>query len=787
MGSRRRFARRYGLVICLIMAAALVPPVSTEAADGGPMPGFGVNGVVNLAFGGSAVAMADGSVVVVTGEYVLKLRPDGSFDPSFGQGGIARPVDPTTGVSLTLGVINSVVALDAERVLVSGDPMYVLRADGTLDPGFGVGGVLLPAPTAPGFHRSVLARPEGDVIGWVRAVSPPQLFRIDLTPGVTAITAWGVDMRTVVPDANSVLAVRRTPQGRLLVLVDRSPGFDGAGCSMIALDPAGNVDTTFGTSGAVEIATPQGTTPPHCHVLSVLPTGSSVVSIDRDSPGTRLAQVSAGGAVLPSPYPVLAGQTLGIASLGDGRLVLVQWADSTFRILALRPDGSEDPTFGQSLPILQPGVPPSLGLYTLVPLPNGGVLLSGDSPPGSSGQHHYFVAEIDADAGQAAEVPIAVPTSYVPVDPVRVLDTRIGVGAPIGMVPAGGTVQLRFVQNELGSPSAVALSVTAAEGTGPGFVTVFPTGTSRPTASNVNLDRVGQVAPNLVIVPLGIAGNVSLFTSNSTHLVVDVEGFFTVTSEARAGRFVSAPRPARILDTRDGTGGHSGALGVGETVRLHVSGAGGAPAAGTSGPGMSAVAVNITGTDAAGPGFVTAWRGGVARPTASNLNLEGVGSTRAVMAIVPVSANGDIDLFSQSGTHLIVDLLGWFTDDTAPLSSSGLFVPVFPTRMLDTRLGLGALGVGGVTRLYAAGTAVVPPRSAGSVLVNVTATEAAAPGYVTAYPAAAIRPTTSSLNLERAGQTIANLSIVPTPGRAMDLFSQTGTHLVVDTNGWFLA
>ena len=74
--------------------------------------------------------------------------------------------------------------------------------------------------------------------------------------------------------------------------------------------------------------------------------------------------------------------------------------------------------------------------------------------------------------------------------------------------------------------SAVALNVTVTDGSGPGFVTVYPCGGTPPTASNVNF-LAGQTVPNAVISMIGTNGKVCLFTQNTADLVVDVNAAFS--------------------------------------------------------------------------------------------------------------------------------------------------------------------------------------------------------------------------------------------------------------------
>ena len=73
--------------------------------------------------------------------------------------------------------------------------------------------------------------------------------------------------------------------------------------------------------------------------------------------------------------------------------------------------------------------------------------------------------------------------------------------------------------------SAVVLNVTVTGAQAAGFVTVYPCGTPRPNASNLNF-ATGSTIPNLVIAKVGAGGKVCLFTSAGTHLIADVNGYF---------------------------------------------------------------------------------------------------------------------------------------------------------------------------------------------------------------------------------------------------------------------
>jgi hypothetical protein len=120
-------------------------------------------------------------------------------------------------------------------------------------------------------------------------------------------------------------------------------------------------------------------------------------------------------------------------------------------------------------------------------------------------------------------------------------------------------------------------------------------------------------------------------------------------------------------------------------------------------------------------------------------------------------------------------------------ASPGPFRPLAPTRLMDTRVGLGgaALGPGEVRTLGIAGRAGIPA-DATAVVLNVTATEPSVGGFVTVWPSGQPQPATSNLNF-LANQTVPNLVTVGLgAGGSVDLSNAFGTsHLIVDATGWF--
>ncbi len=385
-------------------------------------------------------------------------------------------------------------------------------------------------------------------------------------------------------------------------------------------------------------------------------------------------------------------------------------------------------------------------------------------------------------------------SAFTPVVPQRVLDTRPGAQLNYrGSKPAkGARIELSVVGGAAGVPanaSAIVLNVTAVEATAPGYVQVFPTGRSTPGASsNLNIERAGQTIPNAVIVPVGDGGKVTLFTEAGTHLLADIAGYFAPVSGAvAAGRYVAID-PHRVLDTRAAVqlGYHGPKPPAGTRVTFDVAAPGAPPAF-----PVAAVALNLTATDATAPGFVQIAPAGKLTPgSTSSLNLERAGQTIANLVIVPVSADGTVELYTQGGTNLLADVVGYFTNADAVASRAGLFVPVTPERILDTRgtrLGAGEYEAdhpgsvvkdfGGLAQWHPAG-----------VVLNVTATNTTTGGYVQVGDGnSMVHGAHSNLNME-ASQTIPN-AVISSVGSnypdSLEIYNDGAADLLADLAGWF--
>jgi hypothetical protein len=125
----------------------------------------------------------------------------------------------------------------------------------------------------------------------------------------------------------------------------------------------------------------------------------------------------------------------------------------------------------------------------------------------------------------SAAVTPSLPGGFTGIAPTRVLDTRIGVGAPTAKVGEGATVTLTVPGLPAGA-TAVALNVTVTNPTAASFLTVFPGGTAWPTASNLNF-VAGQTIPNMVMVPVGPGNTVTFYNNVGTvDVIADLLGYY---------------------------------------------------------------------------------------------------------------------------------------------------------------------------------------------------------------------------------------------------------------------
>ncbi len=373
------------------------------------------------------------------------------------------------------------------------------------------------------------------------------------------------------------------------------------------------------------------------------------------------------------------------------------------------------------------------------------------------------------------------------VEPTRFADTRTRFGTnPAGRLAAGTSLRVAITgRPELTVPIdavAVVLNVTADNAGGAGYVTVYPGGASVPEASNLNPTGPGFSGANLATVGLGADGTVEIFSSVATDVLVDIAGYYRPSGAAAAGRLVPTG-PTRSYDTR--TAG--GRLRAGEFRPITLS---------AVPPGAAAAIVNVTAVNTSAAGF---WSvvgpgsrlDGAGVPTTSTLNTTAAGQTVAGQAIVPIGADRQVSVYTSGGGDLVVDVFGYVTGGTAPVSADGLFVPLAgPYRMLDTRTANSPMGAGRRTwpgwtiETPIAGRGGVPSVGVAAIVGNLTSVDPHEAGWAAAFAAGVTFPGTSNLNNGVAGTVVPNHALVPVSDRGVSLLAAAGGHLLLDAAGY---
>jgi hypothetical protein len=352
-------------------------------------------------------------------------------------------------------------------------------------------------------------------------------------------------------------------------------------------------------------------------------------------------------------------------------------------------------------------------------------------------------------------------TKYSPLpDPQRAYDSRSAAKPGAGAVV---NIPMRGLNGVPADAVSVALNVTADAAEADGFLTVYPGLEPLPTASNVNY-RTGGAHPNLVVAKIGTDGSINVYTDKPAHIIVDVFGYFSTTA---LNGFL-AVTPDRVLDTRSGAKPQHGA-----TLTFQVAGKYNVPA------DAKAVVLNLTLDQPDAAGWAAVFAAGQPRPATSNINVA-AGETRPNVVFAPVGANGQVSVYLDLPSHVIVDVLGSYS--TA--SEAELFKPVKPKRIIDTRPSGVRIPAGGTIEVKVTDIAGVPS-TATAVVLNVTATDTQGIGYLTVFPANVLLPPSSNVNYV-AGQSIPNVVVSGvSPDGRVKIYSYAETHVIVDVAGWF--
>ncbi len=396
--------------------------------------------------------------------------------------------------------------------------------------------------------------------------------------------------------------------------------------------------------------------------------------------------------------------------------------------------------------------------------------------------------------------PITSNLQFFPLSaPVRLLDTRAGQsacykpGTPLG-ANKNLSLNVRIVctglPNEALAIVGNATVVNNATNAPPGFVTLFPSSATLPTASNLNYVP-GDVVPNAFTVGLGGDGAFKIYATGAIDFVVDITGYYA--PPGSGGLFFHPlAAPVRLLDTRSGAKAcNTPATPLKAKTALNLvtdPTCVGVPRGAIAVVGNATVINNTQNTP---PGFVTLYPGGVPLPLASNLNYVS-GQVIPNAFTVGLGTDRSFNLYATTGIDAVVDITGYYdTQGANGLTYTSLAAPV---RLLDTRPGgTGCnkpgkpLTANGPLALNARTTCTGIPAAAGAVIGNGTVVNdtGVGPGYVTFYPNGADAPVASNLNYV-SGQVVPNAFVV---GLASDgtfnTIASTGVDIVIDIAGYF--
>jgi YVTN family beta-propeller protein len=377
------------------------------------------------------------------------------------------------------------------------------------------------------------------------------------------------------------------------------------------------------------------------------------------------------------------------------------------------------------------------------------------------------------------------PIQFVPVTPCRLADTRPQYGGD-GPIQGGSFRNFPIPQeggcNIPSNAGAYSLNVSAVPSGPLGYLTIWPTGGNRPGVATLNsLD--GRIKANAAIVSAGVAGAISVYATNTTNVVLDINGYFAPPSGSTLAFYPLTP--CRVADTRkDSFPAGLGSPHLLGTVErdLPVLSSSCIPA------GINAQAYSFNFAAVPYPalghplGYLEVWPTGQKpqQPVSTLNNL--TGTIVANAAIVRAGTGGEITVLATNDTDLVIDLNGYFA---APGPGGLSLYPVAPCRVLDTRkVGDGQPFSG----LLSPPVDVVNspcglPSSAQAYVFNATVVPVGL-GYLTLWPDGEAQPVVSTLSAID-GWIASNMAIVPSTNGKIDAYASGITQLILDISGYF--
>ncbi len=383
------------------------------------------------------------------------------------------------------------------------------------------------------------------------------------------------------------------------------------------------------------------------------------------------------------------------------------------------------------------------------------------------------------------------PSQFIPIVPCRVVDTR-NTNGQFGGPPISGGTSRSFTLPQGGCqlpPDATAYSLNVTlvpiNHGRVRYITVWPTGQTQPTVSLMN-SFDGRVKADAAIVPAGTGGAVSVYVTDTTNVILDINGYY-VSPLSYTLEFYPLT-PCRVADTRStqypqGLGQPHLSAGIARDFPV-LNNTTCIPS------GINALAYSFNLTAIPYPhggsplGYLEVWPTGFqpANPVSTLNNPTGTNVANA--AIVPGGNDGEITLYASADTDLAIDINGYF----ASAGTGGLSLyPVTPCRIIDTRqVGSGQPFSGTLNPpVNVASSSCGIPGSAQAYVFNATALPAPTLGYLTLWPDGEGQPGVSTLNAGD-GAVTSNMAVVPNHGDGkVDAFAQGTTQLILDISSYF--
>jgi hypothetical protein len=254
------------------------------------------------------------------------------------------------------------------------------------------------------------------------------------------------------------------------------------------------------------------------------------------------------------------------------------------------------------------------------------------------------------------------PGGFVPVDQARIVDTRIGVNAPQGQVPSGGsiTVTAAGLGGVPAGASAVYVNIAILGQNANGYLRTYAADAPVPTTGALGFDDTTQAES--VAIPLSNTGafTVLVGAGGPVDLLVDIQGFFTASTADSS----FTPAAVHLLDTRAAP---VRTLAGNSVLTLSVAGVAGIPAVAD---GLGTVALNLRTVQTGAPssGFLRVWPSDSVEPATSSINYTSANTYRTDLAIVAPAADGTVSIRNggPGPIDLVVDVEGWFAYPLGP-------------------------------------------------------------------------------------------------------------------------